>query len=461
MGRGSADRADGAWRSLKRYADRHLRAPGESRVAVPVAEAPEQAWLRELAALLCAVGVEMLRAGTRTEAVAADLGDIAARYGTRARSFVVPTGLFVRVGTDPDGAGAELDFAPVSGPDLRLDQVQALQDLVERMRAEEVPLKEAWAALERERSLPQRFSPTATVAGHTLLTVGLGVVLHAMLPAVVGYAVLGAAVGMLRLVAGRFLPAAAAVLPVAAAIMVTGLALSFAGPVLHESPSSLVIAPLIAFLPGAALTMGAIELATGDVLSGVARLAGAANVLMLLALGILVGTEIVDPAPVGRPAPHTLGAWAGWSGVLLMAVGFTLFFSAPARTLGWLAAALLLVHLAQTVGTAVGGAAFGAFAAGMLLPPPATWVARHRKVPDQVVFLPCFWLLVPGSSGLTGFSELLLKHTAQSLVTLVTTLVTVAAIALGVLVGAGLQRRTRLEVAPAPDRPGRRARAQS
>ncbi|MHA6765482.1 threonine/serine exporter family protein [Streptacidiphilus sp. PAMC 29251] len=98
-------------------------------------------------------------------------------------------------------------------------------------------------------------------------------------------------------------------------------------------------------------------------------------------------------------------------------------------------------------GAALGGTALGAFAAGMLLPPIASWIQRHHSIPDQVVFLPCFWMLVPGATGLRGVSELLADQGTGSLATLVTTLVTVVAIALGIVVGAGLQHRTRLEVA--------------
>jgi uncharacterized membrane protein YjjP (DUF1212 family) len=440
-----------ALRRLRRHAIRYAirYAPrGRSTEAVPRAQDKDREWTRNLASLLCELGVELLRAGEQTTQVQTELRDVAARYGMRARAFVVPTGLFVRVDRLAAGAEGELDFAPVAGPGLRLDQVQLLRNLLDRMKREPVPFEQVRAALHRERSLPQRFSPAATVVGYLLLTVGLGAVLHATWAAVAGYAVLGAGVGVLRLLVGRYLPTAATVLPVAAAILVTALALRFAGPVLHETPGNLFIPPLIAFLPGAALTLGAIELAAGDAISGVARLAAAGNVLLLLGLGILVGTEIVHAHPIGQPVPGQLGRWASWCGVLLLGAGFTLYHSAPARTLGWLTGALLLERAVQQAGSALGGAALGAFAAGMLLPPMADWVQRHHRVPDQVVFLPCFWMLVPGSSGLSGVSQLLQQHNANSLASLLDTAITVIAIALGILVGAGFRRRTHLEVAP-------------
>ncbi|MEY9877031.1 hypothetical protein ABH931_006553 [Streptacidiphilus sp. MAP12-33] len=169
------------WRGLKRYA-----------AATCGRRSPTPSWpptrrvrsgLGDIAALLCSVGVELLRAGGRTADVAGELRDIAARYGMQARSFVVPTGLFVRVGAGPQGVGGELDFAPVDGPDLRLDQVEALLGLTARMRAERVPFEEATRALRTLRDMPERFSPAAVFSGYALLTVGLGVILHATVPA--------------------------------------------------------------------------------------------------------------------------------------------------------------------------------------------------------------------------------------------------------------------------------------
>ncbi|MCX4781533.1 hypothetical protein [Streptomyces sp. NBC_01264] len=59
-------------------------------VTVPGARDPERLWIRELARMLCELGVELLRAGKRTASVESDLGEIAACYGMLARSFVVP-----------------------------------------------------------------------------------------------------------------------------------------------------------------------------------------------------------------------------------------------------------------------------------------------------------------------------------------------------------------------------------
>ncbi|MFF8410697.1 hypothetical protein [Streptomyces omiyaensis] len=88
----------------------------------------------------------------------------------------------------------------------------------------------------------------------------------------------------------------------------------------------------------------------------------------------------------------------------------------------------------------------------------ASWIEKRSRTPDQVVFLPCFRLLVPGAIGLTGISEIIVaEDTDGGLDSLIGTVIAVAAIALGVLVGAGLRRRPRLlpgEPVPSTPEPG-------
>jgi uncharacterized membrane protein YjjB (DUF3815 family) len=67
--------------------------------------------------------------------------------------------------------------------------------------------------------------------------------------------------------------------------------------------------------------------------------------------------------------------------------------------------------------------------------PVADLVARQRTGPPAIVsFTPAFWLLVPGALGLVGVAALL-NNDSTGTTTLVTTVETMVAIALGVLVG--------------------------
>ena len=68
--------------------------------------------------------------------------------------------------------------------------------------------------------------------------------------------------------------------------------------------------------------------------------------------------------------------------------------------------------------------------------PVAFWVSGLRSaMPPNASFLPGFWLLVPGALGLIGLTQLAGDADAAGTEDLVATVVSIFAIAVGVLVG--------------------------
>lgn len=379
-------------------------------------------------------GVALCQAGDVASRIGDEMAALADAYGVPdVHFFVVPTGVFVRIGS---GAAGTVDFAPAELATLRLDQVSRIYDLLAEAKATRMPPAEGVARLAEIRAAPPRFPALVRVAGHSLLTAGLGLVLNADPRALVGYLVLGAFVGGLQLTADRVRVLSLA-LPVVAAISVTALVYKFGDILVEAHPNQLLIPALVTFLPGAALTLGAAEMATGSIVGGSSRLVSGMYVLLLLAFGILVGAQLVGFPGVSSTHPGSIGWWAPWVGVLVFGIGQYLNSSAPARSLPWLLLTLYLAWTAQFLGGLVDGA-FGAFAGGLAVVPIAYAAQRHHGPPAQVVFLPTFWLLVPGALGLAGVSELVGAGGGHGLSDLFTALLSVIAIALGVLVGSSL-----------------------
>ncbi|GLZ81640.1 hypothetical protein Afil01_64470 [Actinorhabdospora filicis] len=400
---------------------------------------------QELLVLLRDLGVALCRSGEASDRAAAILHDVAACYGVHdVEFFVMPTVVLVRVG-DADGS-AHIDFSLAEADQLRLDQIARLYDLITEIGDEHIDPVEATDKLRHIIADKPRFRPWVTIAAFALLALGLGLIRNPAPVALFGYALLGAMVGALQLISKKIRVLTLG-LPVAAAILVTFAAYTLPDAVTGGDPTALLLPPLVMFLPGAALTIGTIELASGSMMAGSARLAYAVIVLLLLSFGILIGTEITD-VHTGHPAP-TLGWWAPWLGVLITGIGHFLNSSGPARSLPWLLLVLYGVWLALRGGDLFGSALFGAFLAGLVLTPLSYFVqTRPGGPPAQVSFLPAFWLIVPGTLGLTGVSELVTgaKSVVGGVNDLVTTLLTVLAIALGVLVGSSLAPTTRKAV---------------
>ncbi|WP_156937648.1 threonine/serine ThrE exporter family protein [Haloglycomyces albus] len=399
---------------------------------------------RDLIDFLRAIAVLLSSSGDSTTKATEELRSIARAYGaSEVDVFVLPTGAFVRI-QDPDGT-TSTDFAAASSTPLRLDQISELYHLMREAYETRLDPKEGLRRIKQIELSNRRFSTPVAVLGVVLLSVGLGLTRTPPSIVVFTYAFLGLIVGLLWLVAER-LRILSLALPVVAGTLVTVLAFSLPASLTGGDPVRLLIPPLIIFLPGAALTIGTIELATGSIVAGSARMMYAFNMLFLLAFGIFIGYQLMRTG-TGVPSNDALGGWAAWLGVAITGVGFYLFLSAPRGSLFWVMVVLYGVWMAMFVGQILASPLLGAFCAGLVLPLLSFSIENQENgTPAQVTFFPAFWLIVPGSLGLAGVAEFVSGTGISSgIADIITALLTVMSIALGVLVGSSLTQ-TRLGV---------------
>ena len=200
-----------------------------------------------------------------------------------------------------------------------------------------------------------------------------------------------------------------------------------------------LIAPLITFLPGAALTTATVELASGEMVAGASRLVYGSVQMLLLAFGIVAGVEIVglpNERAMRDAHENLLGWWAPWLGVVIFGVAVAAYFSAPRGSLPWLMVVLIVAWTGQVIGGALVGSDVSGFFGALAMTPVALTIARlPGGPPSQVTFLPAFWLLVPGALGLIGMTQIVGNPATADVGDLVQSLGAVVSIALGVLCG--------------------------
>jgi uncharacterized membrane protein YjjP (DUF1212 family) len=391
----------------------------------------------ELRHLLVALGGAMNAAGEAVNEIEERLRQIAAAYGApEARCMVLPTFLAIALEA---GDTAVLEETRQFGA-FRLDQTATLFELVKQAEEAEVTPGEGIARLAEIAASEPRFSPATRIAGHTVLTVGICLVLQPTALDVAVVAVLGAVVGLFIHLAGRW-PSIEVLMPVIAAAGVSAVTIAL---IRHGWNIDLraMIAPLVTFLPGAALTMGTAEIAAKEMVAGSSRLISGSLQLLLLAFGIVAGAQLVgepSQAQLITDSSSLLGWWAPWVGVLVFGVGTWIFFSGP--SLFWLCVVLYVAWIGQVIGNEIFGGYVSAFCGALVMTPAAYIVERQAGGPPALVtFLPAFWLLVPGALGLIGITELLGTDAAPNLADLVGTFGAIAGIALGVLCGYPIYR---------------------
>ncbi|MFE3320297.1 threonine/serine exporter ThrE family protein [Nocardia sp. NPDC059195] len=394
----------------------------------------------DLLNLLCRIGVALVGADETSARVQAILDKLSRRYGTDNIHFMVlPTAVFVRVRADESSA---VDMLDARVGTLPLDQIDGLYRLIDQIEQDAPPPSQASRDLDKILTQKPGSPPWLILLGQVVLTVGVGMMLNPGARALVGYVVLGLVVGALTQLADKVKLLSLA-LPVVASVVVAVLAYGFPGALAGGQPQQLLVPAVATLLPGAMLTNGTIELATGSMVAGASRVVYGINMLFLLALGSYVGISLLGPLSDPPVSSAQLGWWAPLLGVLLIGYGHSWRSSAPQNSVGWLLLVLYITFAAQVLGKHVSGPLTGTFLGGLVAVNAAYLIqSRKHAPPTQVAFLPAFWMLVPGGISLTGVSDLVTHSisgvSSGGLEVLVSALLSVMSIALGVLVGSGL-----------------------
>jgi uncharacterized membrane protein YjjP (DUF1212 family) len=391
--------------------------------------------LRELQAFVVQLGAAMNETGEPVYSVQERLTRVARANGAHAaRISAFPTYMLVTMGLREP---ATVELAASLGGAPRLDQISALDHLVNEAERGTVDPAEGLRRLTEIRTMTPRFGALQSIGGYSVLTLGICLILHPAPRDVAAAAVLGAVVGLLRSI-GKNQPSVQILMPIFAAFTVSALAALAVRHNLSDPGLRAMVASLVVFLPGAALTTAVLELAAGQMVSGSARLVSGVMQLALLAFGIVAGIQIVGvpSSQVFTGSTHLLGDWAPWLGVLIFAVGVTFAYSTPPRSFLALLVVLYAAWGGQVFGNAIFGGYVSALVGALVMTPVAAWISRFPSaMPRYASFLPGFWLLVPGALGLIGLTELAGDTSTAGSQDIINTIVSIFAVALGVLIG--------------------------
>ncbi len=284
--------------------------------------------------------------------------------------------------------------------------------------------------------LEPRFNDLVSVTGLGMISGGVSLVLGPSAPALLVCFALGLLVGLVKLLAGR-VPALWPIIPAGSAAIVSLVGFLAIKAGLDVSPASVVLPPLAVFLPGAAITVAMIELSAGDIVSGGSRLAFGAARLLLLVLGVVIAAQTVSATLASSTyADIPFAPLARSLGVILFTIGVCLHFDAPRGSFPWLLLVVGAAWSTQQVSNLVLGSYLSAVLAGAVMVCVARIVAsRPAAAPLIVSYTPAFWLLVPASLGLRSLTELAQSTAPSAISDLLLMILTMIAIALGILVG--------------------------
>jgi uncharacterized membrane protein YjjP (DUF1212 family) len=385
----------------------------------------------EVVEALLLFGRLLLASGDAVSDINIRLRTIAGAWGAPDVQFIVLPNLMM-ASFDPNKP-AHIMSRDLAADHLRLDQVIELLDLTRTATQGQIEPAEAIAQLRAIETSKRRPSLLSQVVGTVVLTLGVALMFRPNEASILLLVGLGALVGLMQALSSK-VSGLSAIMPVVVAFVASVVAFVVTGSRYESSPIEALIPALTILLPGALLTMSAVDLASGDSVSGSSRFLEGMLQLALLAFGIFAAAMLTGVEPSATHA-HGEGfaSWTPWVGVLVFAVGITIRESAPLRMLPWLLVVLYVAHASQLLGDVMFGAILSGFVGTLITVPLVQFLERRSTSapPAFALFLPAFLMLVPGALGLLGVSELVTNTPANGLGGLVSALSAVLAILVG------------------------------
>jgi uncharacterized membrane protein YjjB (DUF3815 family) len=280
----------------------------------------------------------------------------------------------------------------------------------------------------------ERYGLTLTTLCFALTSGAVAQFLGGGWPEVAGASALGLLIGGLASLAPRA-PAVARLFEPLAALLASFAATLAAAAWPPLSVLLVTLAGLIVLVPGLTLTVAISELASRQLVSGSARLAGAVALFFGIALGVAVGGRLgnalvmppaaVDPTPLG-------GLWR-WAALLAAAAALTVLLRARPRDAGWVLLAAVLAVEGVDLGALLLGPQLGGFVGALLVGLGGNLYARVLHRPAAVLQVPGLILLVPGSLGFRSLAALLEEDVLSGVQTAFSTSLSAIALATGIL----------------------------
>ena len=357
---------------------------------------------------LLEIGRDLHQAGTPAHRLEETLEAIAAQLGMEAQLFSTPTSLLVAIGPIGEQRTHLLRVEPGT---VDLERLALVDGVAGRVARGECDPHDGVEQLREIEIRKPRYPRWLSACCFGIASASAAVFFGGGLADLGASALLGMIVGFITIYLAdnrRF----ARVLDASCGVIVAAGALLFDRYVENISVYLVTLSGLIVLIPGLTLTLAVNELATRNLVSGAARVAYAATILVSIAFGVAIGSQIEKILPLGvSDEPDSIAALWKWPVLVLAALAFTILFRArPASFWPIVVMGAIGVACAQ-LGTSLVGTELGASAGALAIGIGANLWSRFTDEPAAIPTLPGIILLVPGALGFGGIVALVGEDT--------------------------------------------------
>lgn len=354
--------------------------------------------------LVLRLGRAFLEIGMPAHRIEAAMQIVARKLGLKGEFFSTPTALFAALG---DGQRHRALMVRARPGQVNLARLSDLSEIIEGLDDDRLTVRQAADRVEALLATPASLPGWLEALAFGLYSASVACFFRGNWLEIACAGAIGILVGLCgSLMAAResasrvFAPFGAALAAFAAVLLGSQLP--------GISPFLVTLAGIIVLVPGLAFTVSIRELATGQLVSGSSRLAGALVTFLVLTFGVALGTylgqAVVEPAEGARMAAAP--TWTKYVAMITAAVAFLGLFRARPRDVGWILLAGVLAVEGGEAGRALLGQQLGPFVGGLAVGLGGNLLSRLRGRPAAIMQFPGLILLVPGSIGLSGLTAM-------------------------------------------------------
>jgi uncharacterized membrane protein YjjP (DUF1212 family) len=385
----------------------------------------------EAEAFVLALGHALHVAGAPAHRLEDAIAQLSPRLGIEARVFSSPTSILASFGAPAEARTTLLRVEPAG---VELERMSQLDELIDALASGAIDVAAARARLDSLAHQPERYPPWLSILAFGLASATVARFLGGGLREIAAAAAIGLQTGILAHFAARH-AAAARVFDWLAALLAGATSVFWAWAIGPLAPTVAALAGLIVVVPGLSLTVALTELATRNLVSGTARLAGAGMTFLAIGFGLAVGARLAPLAGARALAlpVDPLPAWTEVAALALSPIALTIGFRArPQDGLVILVAGGIAYAVARVGGNA-GGPELGMLAAAFVTGLVGNAYARVARRPAAVPIVPALLLLVPGTLGVRSVAALVARDVVPGVEFLFTLLAVAGALAAGLL----------------------------
>jgi len=330
-----------------------------------------------------------------------------------------------------------IEFIVTQPPDIDLDKLARLGELLNEIETGSLSLTEAYARIDAIDQVPVPWGKFASMLGYVLTGLGLAPLLGAGWIDTIFATVFSILVYGLVLISARLGTIAMVWMPFSTAL-ITAFLVTLVKYWFPELNQVLVILSAVAIiLPGYSISLGAGELVAQRILSGMSNLMSGLITLFKQIAGAVLGIGIanhfvtivaVDPA---RPVDQI------WLLLLfpLLLVGLSLAFQIARRDLPWAVFVSGLAYLGVLAGSSLLDSNLGNLLGTIVAVVVANVWSKQTGRPTSIVLIPAIVLLVSGTIGFRGLASMVQGELLLGLQQFFRMFIVAMTIVVGIMIG--------------------------